>query len=327
MKNYTLFIIGTVLTIQTHAQITLTSATSVPNIGDSYAFVVGNSTLNFDQNGANQTWDFSSLTGTAATYNYINLSNSLEPATYPSANVVENASGSEGYLTNTSTEYSYIGQYIPGSGRIIYTDPRKYLIFPMNYNDVFNDTWSGTVENIQSAQTFDRAGSTEITVDGYGTLILPTGTVTNVLRVRAVANYEDEYQGFPIGTYTDTIYTWYEAATNNFIASHSISWANFSLVLKFSSYMDNSLVGIDDPTSTVSDFTLFPNPATDFVQMKSSSKVLSLQITDMTGKIFRTIDFSKQQEGGFNVSDLPKGIYIVTCTSSTGQHSKRIMVE
>jgi len=327
MKFFTLFLIGTALTVHTSAQITLTSATSVPTIGDNYAYVVGNSNLSVDQGGANQTWDLSTLTGSAATYNYISLSSSLEPATYPSANVIESASGAEGYLTNTSTEYSYVGQYIPGSARVIYTDPRKYLIFPMDFNDVFTDTWSGTVENIQAAQTFDRAGSTEITADGYGTLILPTGTVNDVLRIRAVANYDDDYQGLPIATYTDTIYTWYEATTNNFIASHSISWANFSLLAKYSSYMDNGLVSIDDQITAASDFSLFPNPATDFVQMKSASQVLSLQIADITGKIIRTIDFSQHEQNGFSVSDLPKGIYMVTSTTSEGHHSTRIVVE
>lgn len=232
MKLYTLLFIGLVISVNVNAQITLTSATATPTIGDNFTYLIASAPpISVSQGGANQTWDFTALTGSPTTYNYISLSDASQSNTFPSANIVESATGYEGYAISNSSEYSYAGQFVPGSVRVIYTDKREFLKFPMTYNDVFNETFGGPVLNIAAAQTFYRSGTTQIKADGHGTVILPSGTYTNVLRVRSVAEYSDEYQGIPLYFYNDTIYTWYDGLTNNFIAGYSVGYANGAMYI------------------------------------------------------------------------------------------------
>jgi hypothetical protein len=123
--------------------------------------------------GPNQTWDFSSLSGASTTFNYVSLNNGTEPSTYPNANLVEITDAGETYFNNPASELSLEGQLVPGVARLINTDKREFLKFPITYNDVFNGTFDGTIENIAINQTFDRGGTIEIKSDGYGDLILP----------------------------------------------------------------------------------------------------------------------------------------------------------
>lgn len=156
MKKYCLLIFVSVFSTHVNAQITLTSTTSTPQIGDSFDYII-TPTYTFDvsQSGANQTWDFSSATGTLDTVSVIDLSSSSEPSTFPLANFVfvsTNTTG-ESYISSSTSGYSVEGLYSPGVARLIYTNKQETINYPITYNDVFNETFSGTNENIIAVLT------------------------------------------------------------------------------------------------------------------------------------------------------------------------------
>ena len=330
MKTIYLFIITGLITTNLSAQITLTSASSSPQVGNTFNYVAAAPfTLNVNPAGANQTWDLSSVSGTSVAYNYIDLSSSSEPATFPSANLVETASGVENYYSSSTSGLTLEGHYMAGTARIIYSDKREFTKYPITYNDVYNETFSGTVENIAAAQTFDRSGTIEIMADGYGDLILPYTTVNNVLRVKAIFNYSDIYMGFPIYDYTDTIWTWYNDKTNNFIASASVGYANGFLLTSQATYIEQAdlVDGIGDLPLTNNQISLYPNPADHFFFIKNTTgETLSLDIHDLRGALIKTASIQNGTRK-VEISDLNPGIYLIKYVNGPSYYTEKLIVE
>ncbi len=59
---------------------------------------------------------------------------------------------------------------------------------------------------------------------------------------------------------------------------------------------------------------IYPNPATDFVSLEFGSSVKSVSITSVSGQAFQR----ECKDGKIDVSDLNKGLYFLTITSSKG---------
>lgn len=134
--------------------------------------------------GVNVTWDFSTVVPVDAplTLTYVVPSTAPGAANYPTANAAwQTASGFVNFQQYASTSLQDLGTWF-GFGYGVFTDPIKVLAFPCTFNTTWNDNYQGT------AQVFGTTiinGSITSTADAYGTLILPSGTFTNVLRVRS----------------------------------------------------------------------------------------------------------------------------------------------
>ncbi|MFN4083308.1 MAG: T9SS type A sorting domain-containing protein [Bacteroidia bacterium] len=72
--------------------------------------------------------------------------------------------------------------------------------------------------------------------------------------------------------------------------------------------------------------TIYPNPAKQNVTIQTNSKVQSVQITDMQGKLIKTvgsnIDFNE-----IDIADLPPGMYVVQLQTPNGILTKKLVVE
>ncbi len=325
---FTLFIAIGVISLD--AQITLTSSANTPSVGNSFNYHITNpATFNVMQSGANQTWDFSTASTAPSPFNYINLASSIEPATYPSANLVESNGGSENYYNSTVNAFALEGQLVPGQIRAIFTDPREMLNFPITYPNSFNETFSGTAEIIAASITYNRGGTNVMTADGYGTLILPYTTVNNVLKITNVGNYTDMLGVTTIATYVDTLITFYNATTNNFIAGYSVLYANGTLTAQYSYHIDQAdlVVGIDDVVTAKNYVTIYPNPAKNVVTIKSNQLLDEIHIYDLTGKMMKAIKPSSTLEQQIKIDDLNAGIYFVKYIDDYGSHSKKMIIE
>lgn len=329
MKKIYLLSICSLFFANLNSQITLTSATSTPQVGNSFNyFVTQNNIFNARLSGANQTWDFSSATGTNQTVNNVTLSNSTFPTTYTTANLVEKGPGFEAYYQNTSTEISLVGQYIENYTKVIFTDGKELVKFPISYTNSFTETFSGTVENLQSSQTFDRSGTIEITANAYGKIILPYGTVDDVLRVRSVYNYSDTYSGTPVFTYTDTNYYWYNATTKSYVAAAYMIYMNGSLSGTQSNYISQTnLTTASTDELTASQISMYPNPAKNLLTVENtSSEAISIEIYDLRGAKLKTetIQSGKSQ---LSVSDLNSGAYIVKYISKDIIYTEKLSIK
>lgn len=215
-----------------------------------------------------------------------------------------------------------------GIFRVIYTDKREFLKFPITYNDVFNETFSGTFENIGAGQIFDRGGTIEIKSDGYGDLILPYTTVNNVLRVRSVYNYNDSFMGTHVFSYSDTVYTWYNSTTNNFIASLSLAYLDGFLSLSQATYLEQSdlVNAIHDLQVVNKNITFYPNPANNYITIRNTADIISIKIHDVKGILVKTIDIQNGNQQ-IDISDLNAGIYFIECYTKSYNYLEKLFVE
>lgn len=312
--HYNLFCCPFFTTTALNAQITLTSSTNTPAIGDSYSYVsIPNYTFNVSQSGANQTWDFSTASGTTEKTNVINLLNSSEPATFPSANFVFYSLGTnaESYLSSSNSDVSIEGNYLAGTLRAVYSDKQEYLKFPITYNDVFNETFSGIVENIAASQTYNRSGTIEITADGYGNLILPYATINNVLRIKTVIKSTDIFMGFTLPETTTISHYWYNTLNKFALANTSEVYYTGSLISSQAYYLVESdlVLGTKNFALVDNNVSVYPNPSKDIVYIKNDSyNNLNIDILDITGALIKSVRINSGQNR-IDVSDLQSGIY------------------
>lgn len=97
------------------------------------------------------------------------------------------------------------GSYSPSTSHEIFQNPDKHLIFPFDYNQSFVDSYAKT--NYSDATTISsfQTGTRTVTYSGYGTLILPQGSFTNVALI-------SELRTNSLGPDSYT-YTWYEVSS------------------------------------------------------------------------------------------------------------------
>ncbi len=77
--------------------------------------------------------------------------------------------------------------------------------------------------------------------------------------------------------------------------------------------------------NNVTDFELYPNPAGDIVNIKLSNMIQSVRLCNLLGQEIKQIDHVGSDHMQFNISDLRKGIYIISVKDNNGNISTRKM--
>jgi hypothetical protein len=164
---------------------TLTSSSS-PQIGDVFTmqavYVAG---VSAGSSGANQIWDYSAIIDTGGSFSESVISPSATPyaASFPGATIAlsnNSADTAYGYedLTSSNT-LTYLGNYISAAGILNYNIPRVLFQYPLSYTNSYTNAFAGTTFNGDSITGMDST-----VADGYGTLMLPSHTYSNVLRLK-----------------------------------------------------------------------------------------------------------------------------------------------
>jgi Secretion system C-terminal sorting domain len=88
----------------------------------------------------------------------------------------------------------------------------------------------------------------------------------------------------------------------------------------------NALLAVDTVESSISTFSVSPNPSNDFVIVSSkNNKILNLEMTDVNGRIVKTVKVGNLNETNVNISDLSSGVYMMKITSENGSAIKKII--
>ncbi len=243
--------------------------------------------------GANQTWDFSavSFTSTGVTWTVVKPDSTPYFSTFPTANYgwtfSKDTSYKYFYFNISATKFDVLADNIsaPGAGNDFSPNPKTALKFPFYYGDSVVDTYQkvgGTTINVST------------TYDGYGTLITPYGTYTNVWRVK-------EIQSTGNGTYT-----WETVNPIRPIIVYTIS--NNSLTM----FGNTPITGINDPKASELSVDLYPNPAKDKLVIKlsdvSSNGTYTLNLFNLEGQCIKEVSI----RSGINdveLENLAGGIY------------------
>jgi hypothetical protein len=300
------------------AQPTLTATGTNPVIGNSFTYT-GTGYFNPGASGAGQTWNFSTLSGTTGgASNCVSVASTPNGASFPNANIAFNNTGTSNYsyFKTSSAAYQSYGNVSSAGVVMSNSNPEDFLRFPFAYTNSYTDPWAVTFVN--GGATFYRTGNTTVTADGYGTLIIPSGTFTNVMRVHFVQNYKDSanFGGTPyIITYTNDEYMWYSNSAHAALAA-TFTFSSTPGGGSSAGFYLGSPVGIDEISGYLDGFRVFPNPVQDdltidFNLIESSAYVVSIYNT--LGQSVLRSESESQAIGKtsvqMNVSELTEGIY------------------
>lgn len=294
------------------AQPILTNA----NSGYQSGLEVNTYTSNFDTGavGSSVVWDFSTFSATSpVVYKYEDNTDT----DFPDANLSytdDAATTSFKYKVddNATTLYGF-----DQSGtKVIFSDPEEIIRYPFTIGDNYVDDFSGTLD--AGGAILDRIGTISVTAVGYGTLITPFGTHAEVLKVKAIENYEDFYAGTSMYTVNTVTRRWYCPNYHSELAGHnivSLSSTETALFMVF-----DSSTSIQEPIVQLEDLiSFYPNPATDFINVvnKQNYTINRLYITDISGKNIMDCSLNADQSS-INISQLAAGNYIIHVVTDNG---------
>ncbi|SMD03032.1 T9SS type A sorting domain-containing protein [Chryseobacterium sp. YR221] len=337
--KYLLIIILCILfTIQIKAQPTITSADIITGTFPNTAVSLAPGAYSPGSGGANITWDFSNIQGTAigVTFVWGVCPGIAECSAFPTANryiaLIDPSTGTQFPDKNmfrlTDTQFEHLGARNETMNfTYAYTDTPIELIFPLTYGQSFTDT-SSVTDNTITTTTND-----VFTADGYGTIITPAGTFTNVLRVKKVSTVTSSGAGTT--SVTEMInYIWYKNNRET-IAVFSI----VNLISPVSAPQSSNFQYATNANLATENIQIekkpimYPNPVKDgklWINIPSNTKIKSIRIYDMTGKqIFAELQHQIIQIGGkhmINMQNYPEGNYIVNMETDKNTISHTIQI-
>ena len=225
MKSFLLSTLAILFTVSLNAQPVI-NQNIIPTIGDRWDITFFEPTnFNPGSGGANQVWDFSGLDISNAidlNFQALNPTDVLGHTNFPTADFAIYLFGFENYQF-----YSINQDSIPLVGGVqvsnqeisfmtIFTDPEDGLHLPVHYGDSYNyysyfeQYFGGSL-----LATNDRNGS--VTADAYGTIITPSGTYPNVLRLiiqeTSFGETNTQYAWYDVNNFTPVLL--YETSTDN----------------------------------------------------------------------------------------------------------------
>ncbi len=313
-----------------------------PRPGESQILIQADTVGVFPGNGgANQTWNFSSLINSGDTNVQIYVLPSSTPygSSFPSATVAVYAPTNPtafSYFSGSSSALELVGNqnsYFKSIG----VDPKKFRVYPFNYQQTFTDTYRGIV--LQGTDTVQKSsGNISVIYDGYGTITLPSGTASNVARFKFIS-YEVDTMFFGSTTMIeyikDTLWIWsksnYRYALLNIEKSWmSIDGINYS-AFKWVGYVPNiNWIGVSNVSNEIpANFKLeqnYPNPFNPTTTIRyqiPKNAFVTIKIYDNLGREIETLCEGNHNAGIFevnwNANGYSSGVYY--CRMTTGDFS------
>ena len=227
-KNLLNFLLITSSAIAANAQVTLTDS-SFPAAGEVFNSTIADTAgVTAGAGGAAATWDFSTLTNSGAIQidSFKMVSSTPYGGFFPLATICLHSSSPSSnsyiYFDNTGTTVERVGNATPSTGNIVsYPNTAIEYEFPFVYGNTFNDTYSSSYTS--GSTTLHTSGTLTTTGDGYGTLITPLGSYSDVERITSVRHELDTVMtsGGTITAVMDLTYTnWYKSSKFYPLLSH-----------------------------------------------------------------------------------------------------------
>lgn len=225
------------------------------------------------------------------------------------------------------------GYFITGNGAEVeglplisaYDTLDRVLKFPMNFQDEDTNSFYFFTE-VPGIGAVGQSGVRINRADAWGSVTTPFGTY-ECLRVRAVLNV------------TDTLFLEFTQDGGTFVRPEQVNytWISPELggILAEATYIADTLTSfryltLESALSTTSeqrtDFTLFPNPATDEVTIATPAKGRKeVALSDLTGReVYRKVF---HQKATVDLSLFPEGLYLVAVESGNSREVRRLVVD
>jgi hypothetical protein len=305
------------------------------NTTTDYYIVTAPSGIDHTANGANVTWNFSTLAQSDSNNETYAAPTSGQSTTYPGTTSVMTLTTASSpstpnnlYLKNVANEISLTGASNSDLDINYSTDNATLGTFPLNYNYSNTDNVAGTFNYSGTSGTF--AGTFATFIDAYGTLNindLGSGAYSgSVTRMRTEQNITLTV-GIFSGTVTQTSYNYYDDSTGKIVFRSSTT--NFSIPILGINDTAISNEAINDPTLSTTNFennsniAFYPNPVKDILTINTTHTEISfLEIYDLNGRRILSIAHPQNQ---ISLATLNQGIYLTKMYSSKGIQTKKII--
>lgn len=302
---------------------TLTQANHAPAVGNLiYATYQCDSTgISPGSTGAGQSWTYN-ISGLNTQQSYTTQA-SGNAAFNPADVAVTSATNNTSYYKSSSSNLGYYGGDISIGAidlTVKYASPAIYAVYPMSLNTTTTSITSGSVTVFGQNGTFN--GTCTVIADATGTLTLPSRTFNNIVRVNTVQRLTANIGGFITATITLNNYDYYDPTPSKApiftISTSTISSSvggtstqTITSVLK-----DYDVVSVKENSKTI-ELSLYPNPATTFIELMTESKeAANVTVYDLTGKVVA----KQAMEAGktkVNLEHLSAGNYMYSVSDKT----------
>lgn len=301
-KIFTLALL--ILTASAFAQPTLLSSELAP-FGNTYFYKhVGTFTaIDTNQQGANQTWDFSSVLITSDpdfTVSIFDPAQSVHGIQFPNANwgTLEGPLMDYNFFVNSSTQLERVGGYNMTDGYFMYDNTQIEYVFPFTYPQSWSDS-SNIIGNLFP---------TYLQVDniGFGTVVVPGYTYTNVIMSRAVLE-----SFIPI-----VQYVWYSSDDGQPVFAYV---PETFFTPEVGVYLYNISTGIEE--KDFANNIIFNNPFTSSLNLAFASGMavgINYELINSMGKIIRSGKIEKSTFHKFSIEmqNESAGLYVLTITDT-----------
>lgn len=334
MKHILLFL-GALASTALVAQPVITQSDLIPVVGSS---AMSDSVAYVDlsgQTGPNQTWDLSDLTASGQTYTYtwMNPANAIGGSSFPSANYAVEIDFVSFFFDISDNAYNELGYYLELQGSYAiesFSDPLVRFEFPLEYGSSGTDTYESAVE-FGLGFTLNSTGSSEWTVDGYGTAILPFGTFTDVLLIH-VSESSEEVQDIGgmefVTTTTNDVYSLYKAGMPlPLVIFEEITFVDqlgSDVTYLGRTFNGSAGVAVDEEQAPV--LNVFPNPTDGIVQVQLQSEELqSLELWTTDGRFVQNFSTNSGRSMFLDMSGLPSGVYVLIANGAKEVYTSRVI--
>lgn len=330
-KKHLLVFSGILSFVAVNAQTTITAADQ-PQILQVYHQATDTTqTQNPGNSGASQTYGLSgllnqqedSMTFTAPQWTPYDTS-------YPAANLCMIMNQGDMYIYGDMqpTQFEIHGQAFDPLGNgvipLIFTNPETQMIFPAAYGDSFVDTAGGvnqfymgydpgigfTVDSVRIHSLVTKNSE----YDGWGSLQSPMGTF-NVLRQNTFRKQIDTIDIYAFGNWAPAFFSQEDSVRTYSYWTNGIGFPVVELTdqddlgqITRATWlvMNPTVTGVAEHSSD--NMIVYPNPAATVVTFETPSAQGSIEITDVTGRVVKTVQITSAQTQ-VDVSDLASGLY------------------
>lgn len=305
---------------------------SLPVIGSSISTKTKAVSLDEGASGENQIWDFS---GFDTTGSIKSISHIQSPVTTgksflePASNFAEVSYGNINFSLISTEKIELLGRYIAATDLYSdYSDPVVTLRAPMAFGDFFSDDFSSTFS--YQGVNINNTGIINMEYDGYGTLITPLGTYNNVIRFHSSRTDYDSYEWITQTTVSNS-YTWYLpgnpypffAITHTATSNPLGGTIDTDFVML---YELNEVTGNKKASSGHINFTVSPNPASDYITINfSETGTHDISFINEYGRVVYNEISSIQTR--INISELPSGMYLIKVGSENSISTRKILIK
>lgn len=267
-------------------------------------------------------WDQSALpAGALMPYQWTTSDVAPGAGAFPARSVVQLIPGEPAsYYAETDSSLLKLGSY-SDTALFRFDPPLRSIIFPCSYGMQWQD--SGTVALTGSGRISICRFLHTVTADAWGSLSLPYGTESNVLRLRSELVLQDRTEPKKI-VRREIRYEWYTDKTPMPLLSTVERTGEYGTD-RITRWLDGSWRSGEQNLFQPIRLRVFPDPCDDVATIDlpaSRADHTLLQLVDGTGNITKSwsVEFTSPETRrlGLPMSDVPSGHYTLTWVGTNG---------